>query len=93
MKIHTGPVETMGGINKDICGAKLLPTTILACAVNCIATFLSLSEDTALLSVSLWNDAIIHLQLPILLHYPLLIHAIQGITIAVKMLCYSSSVS
>ena len=34
-KCTTGPVEPMGDINKDVCGAKLLPTSILACAVNC----------------------------------------------------------
>ena len=28
-------LEPMGGIKKDLCGAKLLPTTVSACAVNC----------------------------------------------------------
>ena len=31
-----GPVELLGGINKDMCGPKLLPTTVLACGVNFI---------------------------------------------------------
>ena len=30
----TGHVEPMNGINKDVCGAKLQPMTVLACPVN-----------------------------------------------------------
>ena len=29
------PVELVNGINKDVCGAKLYPTAVLAYAVDC----------------------------------------------------------
>ena len=46
-----GPVEPVNSINRDAYGAKLLPTTLSAYPVNCVCVFLSLIEDTALLSV------------------------------------------
>ena len=42
----------VGGINKDVCGAKLLP---IINAMDCMYLLLSLSEDTVLLFVSLWK--------------------------------------
>ena len=32
LRCTTGPVESVSGINMDVCGAKLLPTTLLAYA-------------------------------------------------------------
>ena len=45
-KCTTGRMEPVGGINKDVCGVKQLPMTVLA-----YAPFLSLNEDTTLLCV------------------------------------------
>ena len=44
--------EPVKGLDKDVCGAKLLLTTVFAYPVNCVTLFLSPIEDTALLSVS-----------------------------------------
>ena len=74
------PVEPVGSINKNMCGAKLLATTVLAYVHFCHLR----SEDTALLSVSLGED-ITHCWLPTT-HHPLhlLIYAIRDITVVVK---------
>ena len=29
-------MKPVNGINKDVCDAKLLPTTVLACSVDCV---------------------------------------------------------
>ena len=48
----TGLVEPLKGFNKAACGAKLLPTTVLAYPVDQLCLFLSFIEDTSLLPVS-----------------------------------------
>ena len=44
--------EPVKGLDKDVCGAKLLLTTVFAYPVDCVTLFLSSTEDTALLPVS-----------------------------------------
>ena len=45
------PVEPVNSINKDLCGTKLLPMTVMAYLVNC-ACFCHIHKDTASLCVS-----------------------------------------
>ena len=51
-----GSVGPVNGTNKDVCGARLLPAIFSTYPVDWVC--LSLTEDTALLSVSYWNVAI-----------------------------------
>ena len=53
-RLTTGSVGPVNGINKDVSGARLLPTQQLFWfTVSCeLSLFLSLTKDTVLLSVS-----------------------------------------
>ena len=52
LRCTTGSVELVNGINADVNGARLLPTTVSTYSILWIGLFLSLTEDTVLLSVS-----------------------------------------
>ena len=77
-------MEPVGGINKDMCGAKLLQTTVSAYAVNCICFFhLLKTQHCSLCPCGMYN-------LPLAAHPPPpptthpLIHIIRDIKVAVK---------
>ena len=87
-------MEPVNGINKDMCGAKLQPTTVLAyilwIVTNC-ATYWTHS-----IAVCVFNGS---LNLPLTSHSPLppppphsLIHAICDITVAVKKVAQNAAV-
>ena len=54
---NTGPVGPLSGTNKDVTGARLVPDCCgrLSRPVLWMSPFLSLTEGTALLSVSFWK--------------------------------------
>ena len=54
LRCTTGSLGPVNGINKDVSGTRLLPTTVSTYPMD-LSLFLSLIKDTALLSVSLWK--------------------------------------
>ena len=63
----TGPMEPVNGSNKDMCGAKLLKTTVSAYPVGyvCSVTYWRHSTTAGVLM-----EGTTHLQLPTLPHHP-----------------------
>ena len=87
----TGPVEPLNGINKDVCGAKLQPTTVLAYPVDCDCLYHLLVTHHCCMcpNGSLNPPSASHLPPPPPASLPPtlpLIHAIGDITVTVKKL-------
>ena len=91
----TESVNPLDGTNKDVSGAKLQLTTTSVYPVDCACFCPLLKTQHYCLCIYVLVEAVTHLQLPThpaTLHPPL-IHATRDITVVVKKLLKTSSVS
>ena len=79
-------MEPLNGINKDVCGTKLQPTTVLVYPVDCdcLCHLLNTQYCCLFLSGSLNLPPALHPHPPNPLHPPTPYHAIYDIIVTVK---------